>query len=51
MTGTELPAALRRSRSSMPETSPKLMSRSKQTASPKSLWFAKASAEENSKLA
>ena len=44
MTGTELPAALRLSRSSMPETSLKLMSKRTQTASSKSLWFAKSSA-------
>src|SRR5689334_18762029 len=44
MTGTELPVALGRSRSSMPETSPRLMSRRTQTAPSKSVWFAKASA-------
>ncbi len=42
ITGTELPLALRRCLNSMPDPSPRLMSRSTQGAPSKTLWFSKA---------
>jgi hypothetical protein len=47
ITGTEFPAAWRPCIKSMPDPSFKLMSRMKQTAFSKSVWFLKASADEN----
>src|SRR5712672_4125649 len=47
MTGTETPLALRPCLSSMPDPSFRLMSRMTQAAVSKSVWFLKASADEN----